>query len=117
MSDNSTYSCTREMMEDGADKGQVGSALHAVFLHSYSGCIADVCFFLVKAWYWWVLLMSSHCWMRLTASFFHFCSCAALEIGPDSSADGRCLGLYWFLIVLGNKTNIVSGDEADCRMW
>lgn len=32
MSDNNIYSCTREVMEDRADKGQVAPALHAVFL-------------------------------------------------------------------------------------
>lgn len=48
MSDNGIYSCTREMIEGRADKDQVGSALYAVFLHSYTHCIADVCFFLLN---------------------------------------------------------------------
>lgn len=58
MSDNNIYSCTREMMEDKADMGQVGSGLHAMFLHSYAGYVADVCFFLLNA-----LVLVSPCCM------------------------------------------------------
>lgn len=58
MSNKSIYSCTREIMEDRADKAQVGSALHAMFLHSYTSCIADICFFLLNA-----LVLVSPCCM------------------------------------------------------
>lgn len=58
MSNNTIYSCTREMMEYRSDMGQVGSALHAMFLHSNTGCIADVCFFLRNA-----LVLVSPCCM------------------------------------------------------
>lgn len=48
MSDNTIYSCTREMLEDKADKAQVGPAPHAMFPQSYTSCITDDCFFLPK---------------------------------------------------------------------
>lgn len=32
-----------------ADKGQVGSALHAMFWCSYTGCTVDACFFFLRA--------------------------------------------------------------------
>lgn len=108
MSANGIYSCTREMMEGRADKDQVGSALYAVFLHSYTRCIADVCFFLLNPLVVVSPCTMSHCWPRRSGRSSQFLySGAELETGPENSAGGRCLGLYLFLIVLGNKIPIL----------
>ena len=43
------YGCFRERIEEKDDEGQVGSALHVTFLHSYIGCFMDVCFTCLNA--------------------------------------------------------------------
>lgn len=43
------YGYLRERIKEKADKDQLGSALHVIFLHSYIGCFMDVCFICLNA--------------------------------------------------------------------